>query len=650
MRVASPAPALYPTPAVAQQQQQQQHIHPKTSSLHLTTIAILLAVWNSCMVFYLTFKANMEFQAIKNVVVSSQSEADASAAVVAFPTPSIASNSFALQHHHGSIGDFFVVRRRTKTSMSSVQNLNSNVNNMKNKASARNITATTQAAASAALMKNFLPIVVRRKSRPEQPDDTTIMMMTPGMVTKVAGNKMVTSKKLPPHLLQQQQALARLAPGEKPTFYLHVGLHKTGTSFIQDSFCNKYKNTERLLLKDNFVYLGTCPRTIKKNSIFPFQFLKHEDDSVMLSPMSWPCQGFLNLVVNGSNVGETEDYYPFQYRFMKRLEELKHARNHVFMVYETFSCWSERMVKQLRDLLQPNWNVKVIVAHRPLYEWLLSYHLFMHRAQTIPKSDWSGKVLLNSSIPFDLKNSKESIAARLYLAIAKHTTHPAELVRRHYAKYFTNVQVMPIRLIQLAHQKNSVMAKEKAGKPTKDEVGSSYSDKGDPVLKYFICNILKATETCKEARNGKIFSTKRNEAIDFTEEVLRRDARKYNLLPTQTWTALEKYYRVKNLSLADMPKTCPDQAQLDRFEKLSISTERKLSGKNWTSVSENEHRAGFNKLIEKKAFCTVNSDVVLTNKDWLRFYQDRSWTKPGFNLTKGGRGDNASISLPRKKS
>jgi hypothetical protein len=49
----------------------------------------------------------------------------------------------------------------------------------------------------------------------------------------------------------------------KPTLLLHVGLEKTGTTFLQCSLCSRNRVTEPILLQDNWIFLGTCPFAVR---------------------------------------------------------------------------------------------------------------------------------------------------------------------------------------------------------------------------------------------------------------------------------------------------------------------------------------------------------------------------------------------------
>ena len=68
----------------------------------------------------------------------------------------------------------------------------------------------------------------------------------------------------------------------RPTLILHVGLPKTGTTFLQTSLCGNYQHTEPVLLRDRLVYLGTCPYFRR----FTMASDQHEQPSKIIRPFN----------------------------------------------------------------------------------------------------------------------------------------------------------------------------------------------------------------------------------------------------------------------------------------------------------------------------------------------------------------------------
>jgi len=91
---------------------------------------------------------------------------------------------------------------------------------------------------------------------------------------------------------------------EHPDF-LHVGLHTTCTTFLQQSLCENADFTEPLFLENNFVYLGTCGGARNKP-----EFVVHG------SHLTAHTGGYNDLVENGS-VPEPKEEFIFDKRQAK---------------------------------------------------------------------------------------------------------------------------------------------------------------------------------------------------------------------------------------------------------------------------------------------------------------------------------------------
>jgi hypothetical protein len=63
-----------------------------------------------------------------------------------------------------------------------------------------------------------------------------------------------------PNTTEEHQSSSR------PQLILHVGLPKTGTTYLQCSLCSQFHITEPILLRDNWVYLGTCPYEVSSHT------------------------------------------------------------------------------------------------------------------------------------------------------------------------------------------------------------------------------------------------------------------------------------------------------------------------------------------------------------------------------------------------
>ena len=184
------------------------------------------------------------------------------------------------------------------------------------------------------------------------------------------------------HSLLLQRRTAQVLDGSnastlttgKPTFYLHVGPHKTGTTFLQYSLCEQPEQEAKFFHMDNFVYLGTC------SNDHGGQYVRHGAHSVFKHHLK--IQPYIQLAQDGVYTEERKDYpLTDSSFFLSRIEQLRQENTSVLMVYEESSCFTDKMIEELKEFLSPTWNVKVLVVHRTFHDWLLSVHNQIHKLE-----------------------------------------------------------------------------------------------------------------------------------------------------------------------------------------------------------------------------------------------------------------------------
>jgi hypothetical protein len=88
---------------------------------------------------------------------------------------------------------------------------------------------------------------------------------------------------------------------------------------------------------------------------------------------------------------------------------------------------------------------------------------------------------------------------------------------------------------------------------------------------------------------------------------------------------IKKYQEeFKNSTVQDFPIKCMRNETLDQFESLSLELERRFFSDNWTVANEDAHHAGFLKMLAKKQHCHIDTDAVLADKSWKRFFNGLS--------------------------
>lgn len=380
---------------------------------------------------------------------------------------------------------------------------------------------------------------------------------------------------------------------ERPTFYLHVGLHKTGTTFLQDALSQSPQLEKEFFFADNLEYLGTCPlgRDPKYVLHGPYNVFEFHP----------PGHPYIELAKNG-NFTEYKDDYALTnaFNFLSRVEELRKEGRNVLMVYEVFSVSTDRMVERLKQFLSPTWNVKVLVVHRFLHEWLLSNHNQLYRLIAPDYRSWTKQVK-----PFDLENPELEVS-QTFDGVERHSTHVSQLVQRMYQRHFRDVET--VSMDQLASlQKNG--------------------SKGDPLLEYVLCHFVEnAPNSCAQARLGMINGQDNNTYQDNTVDLIAQEALAKGFLSKsanrkKVSESIEAEMKLQNVSKLDLPLICPSNEVLARFERVSMLADKNMHGEsNWSEEKMSRHKKSFQKLVVGKKFCHVDAGTVLLMDPWKTFF------------------------------
>lgn len=408
----------------------------------------------------------------------------------------------------------------------------------------------------------------------------------------------------------------------KPTFYFHVGLHKTGTTFLQESLCYNHPFTDPLFLRDNLVYLGTCPKDIPDDHNRT-KFVIHNAFSLFKYHI-WNIQPYIPLAWNGS-FPEEHLRYPLNddFAFVTRLQELISTAErdnngvvpNVLMVYEEASFFTDGMIEELKRILMPTWNVQVLVLHRDLPEWLVSVHNEIHQLNpSIPEytTGWKHRV-----IPMDLTDSAID-TTQMFLGMEATEYHVAQRVHDMYVRHFGDSAVQLVSMGQ-------VMTRPSA------------TSRGDPLLQFVLCDFVRAPHACVAERQQTIGGDTvldTNRYHDLTFDLLAQEARdRYWVPETANRLAVAKAIQaelkyMRNVSLADMPWNCPTNATLDRLERVAALIDGKII-QHWLTDPRQPaaHQARFQHVVATKKLCHVNVQAVFEQdpQGWWNLFQSIEW-------------------------
>eukprot|EP00522_Entomoneis_paludosa_P011256 CAMPEP_0172446066 /NCGR_PEP_ID=MMETSP1065-20121228/5751_1 /TAXON_ID=265537 /ORGANISM="Amphiprora paludosa, Strain CCMP125" /LENGTH=274 /DNA_ID=CAMNT_0013197085 /DNA_START=75 /DNA_END=896 /DNA_ORIENTATION=+ len=273
---------------------------------------------------------------------------------------------------------------------------------------------------------------------------------------------------------------------------------------------------------------------------------------------------------------------------------------------------------RLRDFIQPFFHMRVLVAYRPLYEWLPSKYNSWHKHARNPSARaWpgeltpmniTGKVLL----PFDLDDRGK---------FTEEVVKPIETSRMHIT-----------HSTLLAYQNQGVDA-EVIHLPF-----SSHSHKEGEYMDYLMCDLLNASALCDALKKGAFIpSGAKNPSKSFDGDVIAVAAYQAGLIPK----AVERNVAarividffdetVQSLSQSTKDSTemwpikCLDDKKLKRIYKLSWDTHCKLFCQGSDPKAEEQHH--FEAFEQNKyRFCGANAERIVADKNFTTFLQQRLW-------------------------
>jgi hypothetical protein len=379
-----------------------------------------------------------------------------------------------------------------------------------------------------------------------------------------------------------------------PTFLLHIGIHKTGTSYLQSALCGKdAKEVHEVLSQDNFTYLGTGPD--RRYCLY------HNHRTFIMEDMGRSALSVIQkMIVKYPNQTTSRGSSNLNPTFIAKVQALREKGHSAMVVFEDMSGFNHGHVKAMADFLQKNWNVKVLVAYRSLHEWLPSVQNQRNKGLLGAKA-WRTNL---AHQPFDLDVDSYT-STQMFNAIEKHKKHPTELVRDKFRLYFDDVEMIPL------HQLS----------PT--------SKKGDPLLGYIFCRLLAGLtpHTCNAIENGTIGNNggygNPTESLAFNmlaDVAFKKGLISANHKRQDVSARIRQEVEFKNLTEYDFPLKCTSNEKLNRLERLSLDVERGLFLNNRTS--DDAHHESFLNFLANLKHCHVDAEKALKEERWVSFFQE----------------------------
>ena len=397
-------------------------------------------------------------------------------------------------------------------------------------------------------------------------------------------------------------------PRTRPTFYLHVGPHKTATTFLQSSLCENIDSARSLYVQDNLVYMGSC--------------YMHTDDSAMTHETSFcafadkPASSYMKMIRQGyaNRSLESSATAPalstkqakFHPPFLSLIESLRPTGHHVLMSDEGCGLLSSDQIEKLKSLLSPTWDVKVLVVHRHFHDWLVSWHNWVNRFDMKIDSTWDKQLT-----PFDLNRRCTGTAIVEAIEAQKEKYHPSQLIQSLYQTHFDNVDLIPLDGLR------SFLPQKLNQSKYSDFEDAASESQCDPLLEYVLCNWIQAANSCKQARQGNLVTTMRNPSMNNTFHWIAQLAHDQGLIPDnstrRTAARLIQSLIREEKKESELPVKCPSNQTLDRIYRLSVEVDSKVFG--WTKEREVFHTESWHRMVSDNKLCFVDSETLLQDPD-----------------------------------
>jgi hypothetical protein len=259
----------------------------------------------------------------------------------------------------------------------------------------------------------------------------------------------------------------------------------------------------------------------------------------------------------------------------------------------------------LRETI-PNWNVQVVVGYRRFYEWILAakaaeekIHLQQHTSLPPKLARWPGHtrergMLLEPLFPHFIQD-----------AVKKLDVPDTKRIKEMFEPYVQDLQILNV------HKPPSMRTE-------------------------FVCNILKnAATACAESQNHEEEDSRIELELDgdwadyqLLDELVttaaQRNFIRYKHVTRITATETTQYYVEKRLrkTAHQLPLSCPDQTQLDRFLKDSQKYEQEIAPDFYKNGGGSKQlRDNFRSLVKQKVFCSLNMRQVLRERQWRQFFR-----------------------------
>ena len=449
---------------------------------------------------------------------------------------------------------------------------------------------------------------------------------------------------------------------KKPWFILHVGPQKTMSSSMQCTL----KQYQSQLAQDNYIFLGkvdirACDMEGMKIGSISLPF---EDDSCVTQLVHAVTETNLTNATTRATITMDQEQLvlkvPCWNQFSTALDEYARTQTNLIVSDEKFS---ERHLQQwpvstaniiwtlIKQRLERQWNIRVIVVYRRYYEWLASV-----------KNQGDKYSLGRRGMKLWEGPEKEPIFTQLNRWIHNTSEIPSPYTPEVYHYYATTLQL--------------------------DTIVLNMHDSTVDLLEAWVCfAIPNATTTCTTYQQDK-----KNENDEARQQQKQQQQRRtnpsqipsYDQIAYAAWQRglirdlrgfrkgadrmfytemLGRHQQIhKNLSTMDLPRSCPSPWDILPFLRLSQLYEQKfLPTFAQSSLGlETLEESFWKDAVYKKFFCTVNVTTMLADPEWKQFLFEiwdpragimpQDWKNSTYKITSANFTSSTTRRAKRKKN
>ncbi len=390
------------------------------------------------------------------------------------------------------------------------------------------------------------------------------------------------------YIVQYDMTWSKAVVDTRPHFVIHIGPHKTGTTFLQGTL--SVESADAVLDMDNYYYLGTTLRSFRRKDKLAFD---------MRSIFNH------NPIRSSPHPALDED-------FAALLTRMRARNQSGILIHEALHKIQPEFVRVLATSLEKHWKVTVVEGYRPLHEWLMSRFNQFTRDE-YSKSIWpdgTGRgeddddddVGFPPNLRFGL--STNTRYDRYIQPFLSRNSSIFETSLEVWSKYFDDVRLIDIPYLP------------------------SRLDGRDPYLVHLMCEIVQgAANLCQRAPD--LAKESDNDMSSSQYGVA------YESLTTWTWQMhlidrrLDrmfvrehiKYHHKVRLNLTALPVSCPPRSEMDVLWQWTLQTDERLFQTTYHRDRESSTtrtqalRASFEKSAQRNKFCAVDPSILL-HEDW----------------------------------